>query len=183
MLMIALAIFKKFWPYILIGLLVLGTLAYIKGLKYEVSHYKAKAEQAQQALDDLKTSQEAAIKALEARNASITASFQNSLRQSNAQISAQQKVIGDKIRENKDLRSQLVSALAVRVFNDSTTSGSNTADSATSSVEGNDGASGATLADLLAAATENNARLLRCDAKVVEWQTFWTKIEQEFGQP
>ena len=165
---------KQYWMYIVIALVVAGTLGYIKILQIERDHYKAQRDSLQAAFDQQKVAKEELQQEFDV----VTRQFRDADAAWKQDRDHQKQELNRAYRDNKELRAKLAATPAnpdvVRVFNDSVQGQPNGATAPPVSVSG-DASSTKVCSedDLLTAAVANNQAADDNAHQVEQWQRFW----------
>lgn len=190
---ILLVILKKYWPYIVISLLVVGFYTRYKVVLAERDHYQTKSEQLQEQLSKIQT----ANAELERLNADTTKRFENALKSYDDLVKVNADNIEKRIKDEKLLASIKLPDVAVELFNQSVTGTSKgkattptpegtpataaSAGNSTGTDESKEGAvSASTLQDLLAVANRNNEKAKLCYERYNKWNAFWDETNGNF---
>ncbi len=181
MVALALTFLKANWKWVLIGLFILGLVSYIATIKIERNHYKSEYEATEVKLAALVNSSKAKETLLDDGNKAISDRYANSLRDANSLVIANARLNQENIANAKELAAVKLSLNAVRLFNASKQSTTETSQPA-NTVQGTDGTTTpatetpvvtSTLQDLLAVTAVNDANHLVCIKTVETWQKFW----------
>ncbi len=182
---IAIALLKKFWPYLLGAALIGGGLLYLKGLHMQIDHYKKEATtqkdnakriaaQFNKALDDAEVREGK----LALENAELTEQHRQVLTENSLLIDQHTTDLKKVIATNEELRKLKLSLNLIRLFNASKQPPGEHNEVTTNAVPGNDGKATAVVEatgnDLFTVIAINDANHLKCIATVEEWQKFWT---------
>jgi len=180
--LMVLELVKKFWPYIVIGFLVLGAFTYVKVLKAEIAHYKNKYEEEHQMV--VLAQQKQAN--LEQQNKEITKASEETSAKYEKLWVENKTLQAEKIKRDKESRGIKLSDNVISLFNGSkqpdqtSTAPTIKADDGKASTAKDVGPSNPqpiTLNDLLQVSNENDQNHYRCIEQVEEWQSFWTKYK------
>ncbi len=131
-------------------------------------------------------------RALEKSAEELTKKYKESLHNQFVLQAEQGRQAVERIKKDEETKRIILSANAISLFNASKPS--TTGEATTPAIKGNDGASGvpkpsgaagvdsttptASLQDLLLVSAENDRQHYRCISQVLEWQHFWTEVEQ-----
>lgn len=183
---VVLAILKKYWPVIVIGLLVTAAIGYVGVLKLEVSFWKkeaatqkASAKSIAKQFNDALAEAEAKEAQLQADNADLTFQFHNTLRDYGLVIIQRDNAIKERIAANAELHKLKLSLDLIRLFNASKQPPGEHDEVPATAVTGNDGKATTpvevTGTDLFTVIAENDANHLKCIKTVEQWQSFWLR--------
>ncbi len=162
-----------YWKQILLAVIVAGAVAYVEGLRLEVSHLKTEVASAQAKYDVYKATAETQNAALKTESEAITQRFKDSL---TAQIKSEEDknvAIQQRIKSDKELASIKLSANAVSVFNDGKAASDAVNVAPAKPADAQAGDQGPTFADLLSKVKENETNQNKCVDALTEWQKFW----------
>lgn len=182
---LALAVLKKYWPFLLGALIIGGTLTYIKVLKVERDYYKeqtvkAKAETKKIAQQFNKALEESIAREtqLEIDNGQLTDRVLEEQRAAQEWFDKHNKAVKERIAANEELRKLKLSLDLIRLFNASKQPPGEHNEVVANTNPGNDGQATATQevtgTELFTVIAENDANHLKCIATVEQWQKFWT---------
>ncbi len=169
-----LALLGMYWKQIGVMLLVVAALAYVEGLRLEISHLKTEVASSEAKYNVYKATAETQNAALKADAEAITQRFKDSL---TAQIKSEEDknvAIQQRIKSDKELASIKLSANAVSVFNDGKAASDTVSTAAAKPTDAKAGDQGPTFADLLSKVKENEKNQNECVDALTEWQKFWS---------
>lgn len=175
-----LTILKKNWLPICLGLIVLGTLSYIKVLKVERDHYHSQANQIAKRLALLIVAGDEQKAQLEKDKVEIEAKYRNTLKDANDLIISNAKANEENIRNAKELHDVKLSLDAVRLFNSSKQSSpadtkpGNVAEAPTTQEAP---VNTSNLQEMLLVVNYNDAEHLKCIKQVTQWQDWYVDVK------
>lgn len=179
---LALTFLKNNWKLVLIGLSILSLLSYIAFIKWEVRHYRSLYQNAMLELAQAE-SREAKLNEI---NIGITEKYKSTLKTVNAEIDKNNKLLTERIKLDKELKSLRLSLNAIKLFNESKRDPS-TATSET--IQRNDGETDSStttqsvpLSTVFQVVAENDSNHWKCIKQVEQWQRFWQDYESAVKQ-
>lgn len=175
---------KNNWQLVAMGVAAAALMGYIGFLKFEVSHYKGKYEDAQAVITTMKEKSEV----LQASFNGLERKYSNLLVATNERIAINAKLTKDLIQKDLELNTLRVSYNAVSLFNlskrdpdtpkaEQGDDGKASTPATTSSTQGAVTQPTVPLADIFVVSATNDANHWACVKQVEAWQAWYKDVE------